>query len=463
MVLIVKSLRGNVLYHNSPDGGWAWVVLCAGFFINAIVFSVGRGISIFYNDFKDYYDITNSQTSWIYSIAISMVGIAAPIGTKLMRSFDPRKILIISGLLCCLGMISAVFATRVWMVYVGIGLIWGCGFSWTTVVVITQVNLYFSRWRGVANGIVTCGTAFGAALMPLVFQRFSQILGWRGTFFIIAGLELNICVFAALIRPISNVSESKLTKYRELPYGDRETNLDELRKTTISLEVLDYIHKAESPDNIRDRSCIEHIGRFMKDHWLLALYALVQLTAGIILFIPIMYIVPFSKDAGCTDEQAALLLSLASVGDIACRLLSGIMISSFRRFEKNILHVMGTIVFVQAAICTIPILDNQFLTLATYIVLYGSMYGSFISCNTSSFAILLGKENLPKYIGGLFFMSGVSILISPPIAGYLVDISGTYVTVFWYNMVGCIFTSVLIFVVGVCHNRRGSILPERKV
>lgn len=76
MVLVVRTIGGKILYHNSPDGGWAWIVLVAGFINMAIVFSTARSFGMFYNDFMDHYGTTNSQTSWIWSLAISMFGLA---------------------------------------------------------------------------------------------------------------------------------------------------------------------------------------------------------------------------------------------------------------------------------------------------------------------------------------------------------------------------------------------------
>ena len=79
MALLVKTLGRCVMYHNAPDGGWAWIVLFAGFFIMAILFSTVRCLGVFYNDFLDHYGATNSGTSWIMAIATSMLGIAGTV------------------------------------------------------------------------------------------------------------------------------------------------------------------------------------------------------------------------------------------------------------------------------------------------------------------------------------------------------------------------------------------------
>ena len=135
------------------------------------------------------------------------------------------------------------------------------------------------------------------------------------------------------------------------------------------------------------------------------------------MFIPPMYIFPFSKDEGCSEQQAAMLLSMSAVGDIVFRPLSGIIISCFPRLERKILYVLATLFLLEAALCSLPILNTEFSTLSAFIILYGCLYGSIVTCNTTALAYLLGKEHLTKYIGGMFFASGLSILISPPIVG----------------------------------------------
>lgn len=284
---------------------------------------------------------------------------------------------------------------------------------------VTQINIYFSRWRALANGVLAGGSAFGAAVMPICIEKVREIYGWRGTMLLLAGIGLNVCAFGALMRPIAVVSAKKMHKYRDLPYADKATDLDEIRGMTVSLEVLDYMDKADDNEVVESASPSGCLLKFIKDNWLLAWYGLNQFTVGVCLFIPVMFLFPFAKTAACSGEEAALLLSMTAFGDILFRPLSGLIMSCVPMLERNVLFCLTFITLAQGGLCLIPIYGSGFRILAIYAVLYGCVYGCFVPTNTTTFPVLLGKENITKYMGNFFFMSGVASLVSPPVAGML--------------------------------------------
>lgn len=75
MTLQVVTLNGKIFYDKPPDRGWAWIVVIASFFVTAIAFGISKGLGIFFLSFKEEFGATNSQTSWISSVSLSMFGL----------------------------------------------------------------------------------------------------------------------------------------------------------------------------------------------------------------------------------------------------------------------------------------------------------------------------------------------------------------------------------------------------
>ncbi|XP_039259797.2 monocarboxylate transporter 2-like [Styela clava] len=463
MTLIVRTVGGKVLYHNSPDGGWAWVVLVSAFFLQWMGIAWIRSLGLFYNDFMESYDATNSQTSLITSMAAAMMGLAAPIAGILMRKFGGRKVLLTSGVLCCLGLLLTGFGSGIWTAYLGVGIIWGIGFSWSYSSIMAQINIYFCRWRGIANGIAATGSSVGSMLIPILAQYLIYTYGWRGALIVFAGIELNICVFASLVRPISTVTAKQMPKYKNLQYADKATNLDEIQAMTVSLEVLDYIQQAEE-QNVVDvnKSKAARVLKLLNDYWLLMLLACAEFGIGLCGYHPIIFMVPFAKDLGCTNEQAVLLLFMTAIGDAICRPLSGFLLSCYQNMETKILFIMGFIFLAKAGICAMVLFATGFESLSIFAICYGCLFGMFVTTNATAIPALFGIENVVKFIGPILLTGGVAAAISAPLAGHLVDIYETYKAAYFYSMGCSILTSFLLLISGICVQKLGAVLPEHR-
>ena len=78
------------------------------------------------------------------------------------------------------------------------------GISLSTVLLISTIatQLYFDKRKSLANGVATSGISAGIFIWPVVCRLLIDTYGWRGAMVILAALQLQIAVYAALIRPI---------------------------------------------------------------------------------------------------------------------------------------------------------------------------------------------------------------------------------------------------------------------
>ncbi len=80
-----------------------------------------------------------------------------------------------------LGYIAASQAGGLWQVTVAYGLLIGMGCSATFGPVIADVSHWFSRRRGLAVAVASCGSYLAGTVWPPVIQHFTQSAGWRAT------------------------------------------------------------------------------------------------------------------------------------------------------------------------------------------------------------------------------------------------------------------------------------------
>jgi MFS family permease len=99
-----------------------------------------------------------------------------------------------------LGYIAASFAATLWQFVAAYGLLIGfVGSSATFGPVIADVSHWFSRRRGIAVAICSCGSYLAGTIWPPIVQHFTQTAGWRAT-------HLGIGVFCAVtMLPLSLV------------------------------------------------------------------------------------------------------------------------------------------------------------------------------------------------------------------------------------------------------------------
>lgn len=104
---------------------------------------------------------------WIYSLAIVFLGLAAAFGGKWLEKVGPRYTMFVAA--CCFGggfLLSAlgVKLHQIWLVYLGYGVIGGCGLGLGYVSPVSTLLKWFPDRRGMATGLAIMGFGGGAMI-----------------------------------------------------------------------------------------------------------------------------------------------------------------------------------------------------------------------------------------------------------------------------------------------------------
>ncbi len=123
-----------------------------------------------------------------------------------------------------------------------------------------------------------------------------------------------------------------------------------------------------------------------------------------------------AKSRGCTEREAALLMSVAGVVDTIARILSGFCldlprIRKFRPIVYNIdVFTISILSFVMPSV-------HSFLAFAFLCGLFGAFTGAYISQKSVIIMDILGVDKLSSSLGLMIFFQGIGTLIGPPLSG----------------------------------------------
>lgn len=114
------------------------------------------------------YHWSNTQVSWVFSLAICFLGLAAAWGGMNLDKWGPRRLAMLGGVLFGTGTLTAALALHLeslLLLYVGYGIIGGTGLGLGYVTPVATVAKWFPDKKGLITGFVVMGFGLGAMLM----------------------------------------------------------------------------------------------------------------------------------------------------------------------------------------------------------------------------------------------------------------------------------------------------------
>ncbi|MCX7394110.1 MAG: OFA family MFS transporter [Planctomycetales bacterium] len=112
-------------------------------------------------------DWTLSQVTWVFTVAIVCLGLSAAVAGKWLEQVGPRLVGCVAA--CCWGggfLIGGigVLTHQLWLLYLGYGVIGGCGLGLGYVSPVSTLIKWFPDRRGMATGLAIMGFGGGAII-----------------------------------------------------------------------------------------------------------------------------------------------------------------------------------------------------------------------------------------------------------------------------------------------------------
>ncbi|XP_070559163.1 monocarboxylate transporter 12-like [Ptychodera flava] len=225
---------------------WKWMVLLGSHTSIMLCAGLPPTMGAVMTVLRKVFDENAVDTSWVVSLAISMVSFGGPLSSALSNKYGARKVVAFGALLGTIGMILSSNATSVSFLYVSYGLVTGLGYGLAFTPSIGVLDAYFNERFVLANAVAFTGTSAGLFAFPPLLHFLLERYGWKGTFMTLSALSANLFVSAAIFRPV-NSKPSRKSKPRNIftiAYGlsipptllniSLPTNLDVTSETDIT-------------------------------------------------------------------------------------------------------------------------------------------------------------------------------------------------------------------------------------
>lgn len=168
-----------------PGIFYGWVVLAAAFITIVLGYAIRNSFSVFYPAIVEEFGWGRGDTALMFSIAILVYGLTAPIVGSLVDRFEPRLLLSLGACIMGGGIALCSLATTQWQFYLLYGVMVAIGLSitgWTPLTAI--VSNWFVKRRGLAFGILSAG--FGTSMVSASIAQFLiSSFGWQTSYIII--------------------------------------------------------------------------------------------------------------------------------------------------------------------------------------------------------------------------------------------------------------------------------------
>ncbi len=347
-------------------------ILIANFLIMMCV-TVAYSYGVFHVIFLDYFQITNTISSSIWTTQALISSALSPIAAIFIKKFRTIYAGLICGILVCIGIILCGFTTSYLQLYIFFGLITGMGMSIGAMLPIINISYGPKKNRTTDLGVIFSGVAVGITIWPIFSQYLINSFGWQITLMII-GTILGIII----------CSMSLIGSYN-------------IKNTTGPLDPV-----------IKNKNKT-------KNYNILIIGVIFTLSFALISTI-LTYFVSYSISLGMNSLMAASTITVIGASSLIGRL--GIR---FISAKINNLYLLFFIYLGQ--FCTFfLLLNNNVYSVFLFAIFFGIAYGSWITIIYSTITKLYSSNKLITFLGSLHLISGTISALSPIAAGYLLDI-----------------------------------------
>jgi MFS family permease len=403
----------------APRFFYGWTVVAAAF----LALCVAYGIQFSYGVFMPY---IAADTGWNrgdlslpYSLYVFVYSALGLVSGRLTDRFGPRVVIGVGATLLGLGLMLVSRVHALWQLYIVLGLVAAAGMSAAYVPCNATVVRWFTLKRGLALSITSSGASFGMFVFPPLTTALIASYGWRGAYFLLGLLAvITIVACAALIvrdperiglhpdglPPTDAVIGPELAPDLAVALDD-EWTLDEARRTTTFWQ----------------------------------LNAIFTLT-WIVVFMPMVHIVPFAVDLGISHFRAAMTISVIGFAGFGGRLLIGTISDRLGRVPT-----LGICLTLQALAFLGFTISGGLGLLYYSAALFGFSYGGVTALFPALIGDFFGRLAVGAIVGFIFALAGSPAALGPLIAGYLYTAAHSYRVAFEFSAALNLLALLLLF------------------
>ncbi|KAI3579677.1 major facilitator superfamily transporter [Fusarium oxysporum f. sp. albedinis] len=386
--------------NNAPDGGRdAWLCVLGTWCTSICAFGWLNSVGVF----QQYYEAgplrqySSSTIAWIPSLQIFFMMAMGPIVGKVFDKYGPRYLLSGGLFLHVFGLMMASISHKYYQIMLSQGVCSAIGVAAIFQPGYNCINGWFNRKRGLAFGIVSTGSSLGGIIFPIMLNRLIRSVGY--------GWAMRTCAFMILLLLIIAV----LTIRCRLPPHPHPITRSEMAQP------------------------------FQEPEFRFLMAGMFFLTFGI--YVPIDYLSVEAYAHGMDPSLAQYLVSILNAGSLFGRLFSGYLSDRIGKYNTFVTACATTGILILAF--WIPGHGNA----AT--IVFGALFGFTSGAYVSLIAALVVQISPLKEIGFrtgiVFFIGAAPGLVTNPIAGAIIDKTGSWAGLKVFAGVLCLVGTAFIF------------------
>ncbi len=401
---------------------YGWKLVGLALLVNTLASGpVWSGTGVWVTALEQHFGWSRAQLTGAFSMAQFQGSIVGPLMGYLIDKVGPRRMVFLGLALTGVGFVIFSQTTNLVTFYIAYAIIMLGISAGSWLPMMTALNKWFNRKRGLAMGLAGEGSFIGGlALVPiLAWSVTPSNYGWSTTAFWIG------VAFLVLSWPISRFIRNQPEDYGLLPDGD-SPDADTSGAVPASLASLDpqgsqQTDQAPSADDVATGNTLNFTARQAirtRAFWLITFgHALSSMLIATLT----VHMVPLLTDQGMSLQTAAYVWAVLNAAGAVFQLLGGYLSD---RYPRN------RLLFVFAALQAVGFILAAFvhsLPMAIlFALVYGAGFGGRVPITTAirgdyfgnrAFATITGISMAPLYL----FM-----LAAPLFAAFMFDSTGTY-------------------------------------
>ena len=348
-----------------------FVAFAVGFVVFGTIYSFG----VFFAPMAAEFRANRAATSAFFSITGMIFYLTGSVAGHVGDRYGPAIITALGAAVMGCGLVSTGFIGQMWEGYLTYGIGVGVGAACAYMPTLAILGGWFVRQRNAALGTAAAGTGCGMLVVPPISAALIGQYGWRAASMI---LGVSCAVLLALA--------GMLVRSPPLPAAG--------------------VHRS--------------LGGIVRSFEFLMLYVSWVL-ATIALFVPLVFLPAYVVAHGGSQLAGAALLSLLGGVSVLGRLGIGVFanrIGTTRLFKASVLLMALSYVLWMTA--------PSYVWLVAFAIVLGLGYGLRIALMPAVLIELFGVQNLGAILGTFFTASGISAVLGPLLAGFIVDATSSY-------------------------------------
>lgn len=377
---------------------YGWIVVACAFVVLCVAYGIQFSFGVFMPEISKDTGWGRDALSLPYALYVFLYSALGAVSGRFTDRWGPRIVITVGGCLLGVGIILTSQVQSLWQMYLSLGVIAASGMSAAYVPCNATVVRWFIEKRGLAIGLTSSGASFGTFLFPPLAAALISSFGWRGAYLTLGLLGLTLIILCAtfMVRDPEQIGLH--------PDGQAPVSLPASPSTSPPVVTNDEWTLAEA--------------KRTAPFWLLNL---VFTLTWLVVFMPMVHLVPFAVDLGIPQFRAAMTISVVGLAGSVGRLFIGTISDRLGRVATLglcfVLQGLGFLGFTMSSGLT---------TLYPAAAIFGLSYGGVTALFPAIIGDFFGRMSVGSIAGFIFAISGAPAAFGPLIAGYMYTVTGSY-------------------------------------